>query len=357
MEISQMRLDSTAGDGRASVQVDFGGHVRSLWYSFDRAHTQFIDLDCYDAFVIGLFPEAMNLGCDLTVDGAVSSDLIVGIRYYMHVMRALFPELKIIKLKCKKTLPNQGYAGERRTISSFSGGIDSFCTLLENCLQPMPDGDRVSCLLFANVGSHGRSESGYRLFEKRLIRVQAAARDLELPLLVVNSNLDSFYSLAFEKSHCARTVSCIMLFQALFQRHLVPSTNAYADFGPDGSMPIADHLLSTRATQVVHDGAQHSRIEKSRKIADWSTARKWLYVCTRDTPDAGNCSQCDKCIRAMLTFELLGLRQLFEPVFDYAFFSESRTRYIRKMNQLGIEAPNYYWREIVHYARNNGYKL
>lgn len=358
MNLHHIRLElPSSGDCEISAQVEFAGGSRSLWYRFDAAYSQFIDSYNYDAFVIGLILEAMYRGEEITVQGPVSAELLVGLRYYMHVMRTLYPQLKLINLRCRSKLPPRPAREERHTISNFSCGIDSFCTLLENQVQPMPDGDRVSHLLFANVGSHGRAEAGEALFRKRLPRIRAAAADLYLPLLVVNSNLDGFYSLPFETSHCARTVSCVLLFQSLFQRHLVPSTNAYADFGPDGSMPVADHLLSTNATRVIHDGAQYSRIEKSRRIAKLPPVRKWLYVCTRDTVDGGNCSECDKCVRAMLTFDLLGVKAHFESVFDYSHFTASKARYIEKMNRLGTAAPNFYWKEIVEYARASGYRL
>ncbi len=166
------------------------------------------------------------------------------------------------------------------------------------------------------------------------------------------------FTLSRSKRHIARALSVAFCF---FNRCsngiwcLLPI--AYADFGPDGSMPVADHLLSTNATRVIHDGAQYSRIEKSRRIAKLPPVRKWLYVCTRDTVDGGNCSECDKCVRAMLTFDLLGVKAHFESVFDYSHFTASKARYIEKMNRLGTAAPNFYWKEIVEYARASGYRL
>jgi len=358
MDLHHIRLElPSSGDCEISVQVDCAGGSRSLWYRFDAAYSQFIDSYNYDAFITGLILEAMHRGEDMTVHGPASAELLVGLHYYMHVMRALYPHLKLISLRCRSTFSCRPPPAKKHTIANFSCGIDSYCTILEHQVQPMPDGDRVSHLLFANVGSHGRAEAGEALFHKRLLRIREAAADLRLPLLVVNSNLDSFYSLPFEASHCARTVSSVLLFQSLFQRHLVPSTNAYADFGPDGSMPVADHLLSTQATRVIHDGAQYSRIEKSRRIAKWPAVRKWLYACTRNTVDGGNCSECDKCVRAMLTFDLLGVKSHFESVFDYSNFTASKARYIDKMKRLGTGAPNFYWKEIVEHARASGYNL
>ena len=86
---------------------------------------------------------------------------------------------------------------------------------------------------------------------------------------------------------------------------LVPSGAGYGDLRPWASHPITDPLLSSSSLRVVHDGATAHRVDKITLVAESATALRELRVCFRDEYD-GNCGQCPKCVRTMLTLELLG---------------------------------------------------
>ena len=68
---------------------------------------------------------------------------------------------------------------------------------------------------------------------------------------------------------------------------------------------MTDPLLSTSATTVVHDGAEATRVEKTRAVAESALALRSLRVCWRSRSDH-NCGDCEKCYRTMTTLSLLG---------------------------------------------------
>jgi hypothetical protein len=86
---------------------------------------------------------------------------------------------------------------------------------------------------------------------------------------------------------------------------LVPSGAAYEDAGPWASHPITDPLLSSSRLRVIHDGASADRVEKLELLAGSPMALRELRVCFRSETDE-NCGVCPKCVRTMLTLELLG---------------------------------------------------
>jgi hypothetical protein len=79
---------------------------------------------------------------------------------------------------------------------------------------------------------------------------------------------------------------------------------------PWGSDPGIDYLLSTEGTQVMHHGSGFTRIEKTEAIAHWEEIWDKLRVCI---PDDGtvNCSKCEKCLRTMMTLDMLGVLERY----------------------------------------------
>jgi hypothetical protein len=76
---------------------------------------------------------------------------------------------------------------------------------------------------------------------------------------------------------------------------------------PWGSNPVTDHLLSSKTFQIIHDGAAFSRLQKVQQIANWPEALRGLRVCWQGQQKDRNCGRCEKCIRTILNFRVLGL--------------------------------------------------
>jgi hypothetical protein len=356
LRVSQFQSLELPQSIRVVAQTTLDGDQRDLWYEFSNRYAPFLTIDRSDALAAALLLECMHRGIDLYLEGPVSATLLGNLEVYSQVMRTLFPALKPIRLHCDEVRYFDSTFQGRQLASSFSCGVDSLFTVQQR-LAGAPEHRRLQHLAYFNVGSHGRGRAAADLFRKRALRVGRVAAQLDLPILFVDSNLDEFYTLRFEDSHAARTASAALLFQKLFHTYLLPSTNTYADFGPDGSTPLSDHLLSSDATRFVHDGAHCSRIEKSERLAQWPLTQESIDVCMIPLPAGGNCSRCDKCVRAMITFDMLGVRQKFEGAFNFQQFGARKHQFVARMAKKGIEAPNFYWRELVLHAEKTGYRL
>lgn len=94
--------------------------------------------------------------------------------------------------------------------------------------------------------------------------------------------------------------------------------------------PLAFHLFSTEGLDCISTGGQMSRVEKTRRIADFEPSYRFLNVCVDPAYEGRNCSVCFKCCRTLMTLELLGVSERYSDVFDLEKFRRVRNRYLAK---------------------------
>jgi lipid II:glycine glycyltransferase (peptidoglycan interpeptide bridge formation enzyme) len=181
----------------------------------------------------------------------------------------------------------------------FSGGVDSFYTLLKNR-------NKVTHLIFV----HGFDIT----LANRSLRAQAShaarevARELGKNLIEVETDLRSFSDslVDWDLYHGAALASVGLLFQHLFREVLIPSTATYAELYAWGSHPLLDPLWSTDLTSFDHHGCEATRADKSALISNSETAMRWLRVCWVNPSSAYNCGRCEKCRWTMMNLHEVG---------------------------------------------------
>ena len=198
---------------------------------------------------------------------------------------------------------------------------------------------RINGLFFYSSGVHGRysDERSLQLFTKRYNSVQSAADKLGLPLYVIDTNLHAF-TLGHEW-YGARVAylayySCILALERGIKMYYVPGTYCYGsmmEYGYKAAREVdfaefaeyyALPLIRTKNIELIPEGGQFDRTQKTEQIADWKIAREHLDVCNEveelyDTYDIHhNCSHCAKCIRTLLTLDALGKLDDFAGLFD-----------------------------------------
>ncbi|WP_428305402.1 hypothetical protein [Lacipirellula sp.] len=347
-----------AGTFRVVTPVQLGDRLISLWHEIPDAYAPHASYATNNAGLVALLLEAMRCNEAITCEAPVSAKLLRNLRYYMHAMKSLYRSLNVVEIHAE-SIPTASIPSS--TVShramGLSCGVDSLSTLMDwsyRCQQPER---KLTCLFFVDAGSHGRGHVAEELFKARLRRVESAAKLIGLPLIVICSNVNEIVTVPFEDSHAARTVSCVLSLEGYVGSYLMASTNSYRDLCPDGSNSLCDQLLSSDRMEVVHDGAQFSRVEKTQRIASWDMTHTHLNVCTMVTREARNCSSCFKCMLTMLALELLGLQGEYSAVFDYSSYRKLRGDFIARMHARGTGSPNFYWRELVDYAAKSGSSL
>lgn len=348
-------------DGALVYQVAVNGAdgERRLWYQVDAEYGGMVS-DRSDAALAALLVPAMARGEDIELTAPVSEQLYHNLAgRYQRILELTNPRLARIQVHAQHLRPS--VEGGQGVATGFSSGVDSFCVLADHHYAPVSPGFRLTHLLHNNVGSHGIG--GEALFQERHEQARAGAQRIGLPLIAVNSNVDAFYEdrpgLTFPQTHTPRNVSVALLLQRGLGRFLYAS--AYSDKqilqGGDlgssgGTDPFTLPLLSTEGLTAMSVGGEYSRIEKTLRVAEVPDSWDMLDVCAAPRR-AGNCSRCWKCMRTMLTLELAGMLERYEPVFDLPTYRQHRTEYLAWLTrqQGALE------RELLDFVRERGYPL
>jgi hypothetical protein len=178
----------------------------------------------------------------------------------------------------------------------FSGGVDSFYTLLERQ-------EEITHLIHMELPLADTS------VQEQLFRgVREVARQMGKVLIRVDTNLMSFGKSArvsWKYYHGSRIASVGLLFQHLFCKVLIPATFDQGNLFPWGTHPQLDPLWSTELVEFEHHGVEVTRPKKVAAISNSDMAMQWLRVCFKD-PHAYNCGRCEKCLRTMIALQASG---------------------------------------------------
>jgi hypothetical protein len=362
MKISKPEISERDGKATYSVEIESRNGSSTLWYSLPNEFAGFL-VDRCDAPLLALLIPAMQSGEDVYISGAVSEKLFCNLaKPYQALLKHVLPSLKYVNI-----YPNSLSVLDNRAAgvaTGFSGGIDSYCVLADYYFSLAPFSCKVTHLLFNNVGSQGAG--GEALFRKRFNRLAPIAERIGLPLLMVDSNLDDFYSIhgpnfAFQQTHTPRTVSVALMLQGGIGRYLFASAFSYPDVrvGPTNGMgysdPVALPLISTEVLDACSVGSEYTRVQKTRRVADIRESYSMLDVCGKPTYQGGhiNCSRCFKCMRTLVTLEMLGLIDRYSDCFDLDVYEQFKSKYIGKV----LTSRNPFPREIRLSARERGHSF
>jgi hypothetical protein len=196
-----------------------------------------------------------------------------------------------------------------RTALCFSGGVDSFYSLLRR-----PGG--VDLL----VAGHGLDIP--LADAPRMARVEASVREVAASLgiqsVIVRTNLrehPDFAEVSWERTHGGALAAIGHLLGESAGRLVISSSAARADAHPWGSHWQLDPLWSTGRVTVEHFGDSIRRGEKLAALGAEPLVHRHLRVCWANRDDRLNCSRCEKCIRTEVVLAMYGMLERFE-VFD-----------------------------------------
>lgn len=262
-----------------------------------------------DPWLVVLLPLAATLGEDLVLPLPVDPVLRSGCRDVVRVWQGWYGGLYEPDL-VGPVEERGGRAGEPRSGALFSGGVDSFFTLLRHEEDGVPGHPPLTDLLTVwglDVALSNRSEGSKLASWSGRVASEAEKR----AVFMATNVRDTRWSEAdwSKLSHGALLVGCALTLQSRYRLVLVPSSVPYVRSRRRwGSHPLTDPMLSTGSTRVVHDGACARRTEKTARIARSELAMRHLRVCWAEgTTD--NCGRCAKCRRTIATLEVVDALQ------------------------------------------------
>jgi hypothetical protein len=267
---------------------------------------------------------AMREGGTLRVDGDVSPRVLRMQREFQGIQQAWSHQWSTGEAPLKEVLVEAGARsvpvgkGNGRVAAFFSGGVDSWATVLAEPeitdLIFVKGVDILPTLSPRHVGLGERVE--------QLLREMAG--ELGKPLHVVELKIREFadplidWGVFYNSGLCA----IALFFESLFDRVLIPTDSDHATQQPLGASRMIDGLWATEALEIVDHGGQLGRFDRTRLLADSQLAQQSLRVCYMNYDRMYNCGRCPKCNLTMLSLEALGARERF-PTFPSDFdFSE-----------------------------------
>lgn len=271
-----------------------------------------------DAALAAVAMPAMRHGGSLGMTDPVSPRLLRSQREYQAIQRTWSLEWPFTEPlhEVEVSAPVReagGGAPSGRVAAFFSGGVDSWSTVLEN-----PD---LTDLIFVRGFDLAHAGAGTALADEVEARLGEAADALGLPLHVVTTNLrelsdpqlpwDVYYG-------CALDAAALFL-GPLFDRVLIAGDADFEVQGRWGNNWLVDQLWSTEALEIVGDAGRFSRMQRLERLVESPIACRSLRVCWENPDRTYNCGGCQKCLMTLIPLEAIGARERvtsFPPEFD-----------------------------------------
>lgn len=310
-----------------------------LYFAVPIEYKEYLCEERADAFVVAMLWYAMVTGSDIESAAPMSEKMV------FHITRYLIPALctdekgyrriKILGPTTDKPYNNAGGVG-----TGMSCGVDSFYSMHEYTKPDTPEKYRLTHLTYFNMGAifhPNRSEKKQysikefydttdRMSDEKRENARQVSEQAGLSMVYVKSNLDSdYYRGAYGHTAVYRNSAMALSLQGLFAVYYNSSGGwpGYFDLTlTEGSQHYEALLCTCFSTEslsfILSDYV--TRAEKTIAIADDKLAQKYLDVCFC----FNNCGKCSKCIRTLVTLDIIGKVDQFSGLFDVEHFKQHR---------------------------------
>lgn len=338
----------------------------TMWVGVKKENEDMLTSDVYNMFLFLPLYIAMYYKEDLYIHGPVSK------RLYRNVVDYLEPIMENFSVKLKKVDIHVDGFKEAQSNHSIIGtglscGVDNLATIYKYYKLEDDEDYKINGLFMLNCGWHGNyySKSTMDLFKKRCELNYKAAKDMGIPLFMLDSNLHAFLPKLDDQISYFYLYTCIFALERTLKKYYLSSSFSYNEVLKYGLMakegdfsefadPYAIPLFATDNMAIISDGCQYTRSKKTELIANWDISKKYLNVCCKND-DETNCSVCAKCVRTLQPIDAMGLLEEYKDVFNIQKFKEIQQKENYKLvvwrNKLGFYSDNY------HYCKSHGVKM
>ncbi len=335
----------TPGYTRATGNIVFDNdETLQIWVDVPDAMAGDLS-DNGNPWLVAMLPIAASRHEDIQLSLSVDALLLENIKGVSRIWASWYKDLSVVKIDCPvhswKAAPVK-----KATAAFFSGGIDSYYTIArripENTNEVPVVGHVDELLSVWGFDVSINDANGFRPLAEQLT---CAATQINRSHALVHTNLRDndtvWMRLWGPLTHGAGLAFIALILEKCYaQVFLGSSFPAEAEL-PWGSHPLVDALFSTSTMQLVNDGASSTRIDKTDLVAKYAPAQTMLHVC--QAMATGNCSECVKCFRTMISLDLLGHKKRMESVFDWSRYD------VAAINNLSIisAGEKIYFNEIL----------
>jgi hypothetical protein len=307
---------SQAGRVRLAAVLEgpgIGSRFR-LWYETDDVQ---LPTNAGDTWLLaGLFHAMRHARC-LCVHAEGSPSLLQN----LHEMQALWSRVRPDRYSmCELRVDHERQAPPARepdaAVLAFSGGVDSAFSAWRHTRGGLARPRMLRSALMVHGFDVPLSRS--QAFAEATGRSRIMLESLGIGLSTLATNFRDLPDLDWEDAHGAALAAALHLLSAHHGQGLIASgwetrspmlsrDGRGAWMLPWGSSPLTDSWLSQLHFTIVHDGGGVSRLEKIQALSTWPEALAELRVCWQGPRSDRNCGRCEKCVRTILEFRVLGL--------------------------------------------------
>lgn len=373
--LSNLRKESTNGwtyllcDFEVTeIKNPFGAD--SMWIAVEDKNEDMLSSRVYDPFVLLPVFLGMFYGQDVHIEGNISARLYHNVTHYLM---SIFKKFSTRSQMVRFTVNGFDTVEECDTKligTGISCGVDSLTTIYDNFVMEDDPNFKINSLFLFNSGTHGHyNETSRRLFLDRAKLNHRAADELGLPMYLVDSNFHIYTHAAYggdQPIGYLAMYSCAIGMQKYVRRYLSASNFAYDEVAEfmevSRNFDIAEYcesympnLISTESFELVIDGCQYTRGEKTERISDWELAQKYLNVCVRPINHGYNCSNCNKCMWTLIPLEVMGKLDNFKDVFDIDTYKKNAKKW--KITFAAHEGKDAMETSVIRYAKKRGLKI
>lgn len=374
IEVKNLRKENWGGWTRLTVDIDVTDisnpfEEKTMWIAVEDNNGDMLSDETYDAFVLVPLILGMYYHQDVHIAGNISPRFYHNITHYIQRIFDNFSDKTTpIKLTVDHLAAIQDAPGNLIG-TGISCGVDSLVTIYDNYVECKDPNFRINSLFFVNCGTHGNfeDEKSRNIWLDRAALNKKAADALGLPMYLIDSNLHAFTHKWREQTIGYLAIySCILSLQKEIKRYYTSSNLSYDEIADNRQLSrdfdIAEycesylpHLISTERFELVIDGCQYTRAEKTERISEWNIAQKYLNVCIEPIDHGKNCSHCNKCMWTLIPLEAMGKMNKFKEVFDEDVYAKYQDQYKRMfVYDYGKDSME---TSIVDYCRKKGLPL
>ncbi len=306
-----MRLVDTRIE-RTNDKVRIVGHVETdnlgplePYFEFARQYESFVSAKA-DSFVIALLVPAMAAGERLESVPAVSEQLLFNLAGIRDIFHAWHPQFSRIAIEATPRI-DTGAAIASRAATFFSGGVDSFYTLLKRWRHENLPVPLTHMIFMYGIERNLEDTQNAEASERQARRVAAA---IGVECIVGKTNLRTLFPLNWERFYFGSALAATAVSLSGGLGYVcIPSSFTYRHQVAHGSTPLVDERFSTETIRLLHDGGEASRARKMARILDWerSLVLENLRVCIENRGAEFNCGKCYKCVRTAVSLKAMGM--------------------------------------------------
>jgi len=236
-------------------------------------------------FVTGILPEAK---------GKVSAKFLKGARKAINIYKSWGLRNDV---DLSRFTPVEHTDGGGRVGAFFTLGVDSFYTLLRNI-------NEIDDIIYVKGFERKLSRDVLEQIREKMNQVgRLFGKQAIFWISDIRDNMDRYVNWQ-PFGHGPALAAEALLRENIYKKIFIPGTND-TPIIHCASHPDIDPLWSTETLEFVHHGVI-SRLEKIKYIAEKSQcALDLIRVCYQG--DNYNCNKCTKCVRTIISLNLLGL--------------------------------------------------